>query len=330
VLNQEWETPKPELELIVIDDGSQDESLQILAGIRDSRLRVIAQENQGAHAAINRGLNEAKGDILAILNSDDEYHPQRLQKILAALQAASHVRPQDHLGLAASYIELIDAEGFTLGIKRGYLDQVPWNLGVPERSFRLGNDLNAALLVENYLGTSSNFVFTRTAYWAAGEFRPLRYMHDWDFALRLARLAPVSLLPEPLLRYRFHPQNTIRQDQAAMIFELCWILAVHLPVAAGPGQTYEAIFLDRLLYSIYTYECDRVLAVMLAQELHAHGARALALLEPRNPERLVYLEYIQNQLSKPEVVDANTITTSRFLLNRFRRMWNALKAQLPR
>ncbi len=100
----------------------------------------------------------------------------------------------------------------------------------PERSFRAGNDLAEALLTENYLGTSSNFVFSRGCYQEVGEFRPLRYMHDWDFALRLARVAPLCLLPEPLLRYRVHPQNTIRQDQPAMIFELCWILAVHYPV----------------------------------------------------------------------------------------------------
>jgi glycosyltransferase involved in cell wall biosynthesis len=350
VLNQEWETPTPELELIVVDDGSQDESLQVLAGIRDSRLRVISQENQGAHAAINRGLNEAKGDILAILNSDDEYHPQRLQKILAALEKAFPGRPQDFPGLAASYIELIDADGHTLGIKHGYLDQPPWNLEFPERSFRNGNDLNAALLAENYLGTTSNFVFTRAGCQAAadtvlpGEFQPLRYMHDWDFALRLTHNTPITLLPEPLLRYRFHQQNTIRQDQAAMVFELCWILAVHLPTAAGPKQTNESgylhsdalrphtqdRFLDRLLHSIYTYQCDRVLVVMLAHGLHADTNRALALLEPSNPERLVYLEYIQNQLSKPEIVDANAITTSRLLLNRFRRRWNILKARLPR
>ncbi len=271
MLNQEWaratpsatSTPEgmshasaeqPELELIVVDDGSQDDSLQILAGIDDSRLRVIAQENQGAHTAINRGLREASADTLAILNSDDEYHPQRLQKALAALQTVTGQRP----GLVASYIEIIDVEGKTTGIKHGFQDQVPWVLEKPERSFRAGNDLAEALLTENYLGTSSNFVFSRGCYQEVGEFLPLRYMHDWDFALRLARIAPLCLLPEPLLRYRVHPQNTIRQDQPAMIFELCWNLAVHLPGAAAGGQQTEANFLDRLLHSVHTYDCERV------------------------------------------------------------------------
>ncbi|MFC2055915.1 hypothetical protein ACFLV7_16710, partial [Chloroflexota bacterium] len=63
----------------------------------------------------------------------------------------------------------------------------------------------------------------------AGEFLPLRYAHDWDFALRMARVAQMVLLPEPLVNYRVHDENTIREDQPAMIFEICWILAVHLP-----------------------------------------------------------------------------------------------------
>lgn len=60
------------IELIVIDDGSRDDSLSRLARIKDSRLKVFSQENQGAHATINRGLHMAREHYLAILNSDDE------------------------------------------------------------------------------------------------------------------------------------------------------------------------------------------------------------------------------------------------------------------
>jgi len=338
VLEQEWAASnQPELELIVVDDGSTDESLEILGGIQDRRLQVIAQNNQGAHAAINRGLREARGDVLAILNSDDEYHPQRLQKALAELSSATDEVRTDkvrtHPGLVASYIELIDAENRSLGIKHGYLDQVPWNLERPERSFRAFADSTAgnlanALLTENYLGTSSNFVFTRAGYQAVGEFRPLRYMHDWDFALRAAGIAPISLLPEPLLRYRMHAQNTIRHDQAAMVFELCWILAVHIPVALG--NSTETEFLDRLLHSIYTYQCERVLSVMLAQGLQADDSKALALLKPDNFERAVYIKFIQQSLSKVAVVDANALTTRQFLISRARRRWETLKARFSR
>ncbi len=63
-----------------------------------------------------------------------------------------------------------------------------WNS--PERSFRAGTDLKAALLTENYWSTTSNFVYRREAYEQIGDYRPLRYTHDWDYALRLARSRP--------------------------------------------------------------------------------------------------------------------------------------------
>ncbi|NCT22276.1 cell wall biosynthesis glycosyltransferase, partial [bacterium] len=91
----------------------------------------------------------------------------------------------------------------------------PWLLEVPERSFRAGSDLHKALLTENYWSTTSNFVFPRRWFEAVGEFRPLRYAHDWDFALRMASVARMVLLPEVLMRYRVHAANTIREDRAA-------------------------------------------------------------------------------------------------------------------
>jgi glycosyltransferase involved in cell wall biosynthesis len=96
------------LELIVVDDGSQDDSLDILAGISDRRIRLYQQANQGAHAAINRSFHLASGDYLAVLNSDDAYHPQRLEKLVGLLQA------NPEISLAGSHIQLVDQAGRSL------------------------------------------------------------------------------------------------------------------------------------------------------------------------------------------------------------------------
>jgi glycosyltransferase involved in cell wall biosynthesis len=294
VLNQS----EPDLELIVVDDGSTDRSLSVLSGFSDSRLRVFSQTNQGAHAAINRGLREASGNYLAILNSDDAYHPNRLEKMVRLLKANPLV------GLAGSYIEIMDVQGKGSGVKHGYEDCPPWILDHAERSFRAGGDLRAALLTENYLATTSNYVFPRPWYERVGGFRPLRYTHDWDFALRMARVAQLALLPEPLVRYRVHPANTIRENQAAMIFEICWILAVHLPNHVSDPSFLNEIPLEdrigRLLHSIYTYRVDRVLNVMLIQRLHEDDEQALSLLKTDNPVRRKYLEFISDKLAEGE------------------------------
>lgn len=286
-----------DFELIVVDDGSTDNSLEVLSGFNDPRLRVLTQPNQGAHAAINRGLRAATGEYLAILNSDDLYHPLRLEKTLAVFKADRKV------GLVGSYIDIMDQDGKSLGIKHGYTDSSPWLLESPERSFRAGNDLRKALLTENYWSTTSNFVFPRRWFDVVGEFRPLRFTHDWDFALRTAKVARIVLLPEILIRYRIHATNTIRNNRATMIFEICWCLAVHLPQHLSDPAFVDlsvAPAVDGLLHSIYTFGLERVLSVMLLQRLAENQQLALDMLDPGNPVRANYLAFIQHELAKAQ------------------------------
>jgi glycosyltransferase involved in cell wall biosynthesis len=308
------------LELIVVDDGSKDESVEILKGFSDSRIRLLTQENQGAHAAINRGLEESHGKYLSILNSDDIYLPQRLEKLVDWMES------DPSLGLIASNIEVIDQNGKKLGVKEGYHNLEPWVLPFPKRSFRAGDDLRAALLTENFLATTSNYLFSRQVFEKIGPFRPLRYAHDWDFALRVAQISQLALYPEPLMRYRVHPTNTISENQAAMIFEICWILAVHLPQQIADDSWFGTLPLaqriDQLLYSIYTYNCDRVLNGMLLQELSRKMDSALSLLQSENAVRLRYLDYIINQLDNQDAIEQIREAQMTSLLRKF---WRKLK-----
>src|SRR5215472_5885931 len=81
-----------EWELIVVDDGSTDDTASRLAGV-DPRIRLLRQENQGVTAARNTGLVAVKGELVAFLDSDDEWLPHHLA--LAAAFFAAH--PGEHL-----------------------------------------------------------------------------------------------------------------------------------------------------------------------------------------------------------------------------------------
>lgn len=291
-----------DLELVIVDDGSVDDSLEVIQGYTDPRIRLFPQANQGAHSAINRGLHEARGDFLAILNSDDRYHPRRLEKLTGILQQDANC------GLVGSYVQLIDRQGGFLGIKHGYHDLEPWLLDRPELSFRAGNDLKTALLVENYWSTTSNFVFRRAWFDRVGCFIPLRYTHDWDFAIRMAHETEIFMLDEPLLYYRVHDKNTIRDNRAAMIFEICWILAVHLPVETRCpwfGDLWSSQRVEQLLHSIYTFGCDRVLNILLLQNLSQNPGLAADILNPDHPTRVALQKFIQEQLDLQRSVGKN-------------------------
>lgn len=80
-----------DLEAVVVVDGSTDETDDVLASVADPRLRVVRQENQGIVAALNRGLDLARGEFVARMDGDDLLPPERLERQVAFLRAHPHV-----------------------------------------------------------------------------------------------------------------------------------------------------------------------------------------------------------------------------------------------
>lgn len=75
-----------DFEIVVVNDGSTDDTREILKGIADSRLRVVTQENGGACVARNRGIKEARGRYIAFLDADDAWRPNHLEIVLKYIQ----------------------------------------------------------------------------------------------------------------------------------------------------------------------------------------------------------------------------------------------------
>ena len=186
-------------ELIVVDDGSTDNSATVARRLAETDRRILfwSQANRGAHAAINAGILRSSGEFVAILNSDDVYAPWRLETLLAALDAD---RAAD---LAASCISFLD--------EIRTIRREPWYdaaLKFMDRSA----DLAVALVNGNFLMTTSNYLARRRLFDQIGMFAPLRYAHDLDFALRLlAEGKSIRLVRKPLLHYRMHASNTIKE-----------------------------------------------------------------------------------------------------------------------
>jgi len=210
------------LELIVIDDGSKDNSLEILHSYKDPRMKVISQENQGAHIAINNGLKIATGEFLAILNSDDIFEKNRFEIMIHEMQE------NPRIGFACSYIRVIDSNGKDLGVKEGWRNMQSWLVPHPELSLAANDDFKGNLLMTNFTSTTSNFLFTRSLYEQIGGMRNLRFAHDWDFALRAAEVTECKMIEQPLMRYRIHGNNTISTNRKWMLFEIIWMWAANL------------------------------------------------------------------------------------------------------
>jgi glycosyltransferase involved in cell wall biosynthesis len=291
-----------DIELIVIDDGSKDDSPTLLAAINDPRMQVLFQENRGAHATINRGLKIARGKYLAILNSDDEYMPTRLEVAVAELE-----RNPDS-GFVSTWIELIDDEGRSLGVKRGWENMLPWPIPQPSGALKALNEFNLNLLASNFISTTSNIVMRSELFDEVGEFRNLRFVHDWDFCLRAVSTQNAMLIPKPLMKYRVHGTNTIRQDQTGMIFEVCWVLAANLPALRNRLVRSASVEQARdfgmwLTNSLWTFGNDRIFMMLslLATVDEGKGHDGLMkLLEIDNPVRLTYLKKIRERSAETQ------------------------------
>ncbi len=204
VLNQTCD----DFELIIVNDGSTDNTEAVIKGYEDSRIRYYYQENQDAFNTINRGLSLATGNYISILNSDDVYTTDRLEKLInvcdgeKAVCAFTHVIPIDDKGN-----EFTDPA----------LWWNVWHETNREHYFAC-RDMYASFLRGNLLVTTSNLFITSEAVKSIGIFSPLRYFHDYDFILRTIYRYPeqVAYLDDQrLLYYRIHGGNTL--SEAAII-----------------------------------------------------------------------------------------------------------------
>jgi glycosyltransferase involved in cell wall biosynthesis len=177
-----------DLEVIVVDEASTDDTPEVLARLGDPRVRVVRHETpHGVSTARNRGAAEARGEWVAFTDDDDLWAPDKLAHQVRAAQAAD--RDWSYAG--------------SVNITDGF--QIVHGQPPPPPA-----EVVAALPHYNAIpGGGSNVVVRREALLRAGPFDTrLRNTEDWEMWIRLAKAGPPAWVCGPLLAYRVHASNS--------------------------------------------------------------------------------------------------------------------------
>jgi glycosyltransferase involved in cell wall biosynthesis len=184
-----------DFELIIVDDGSTDNTAEIVRTIRDRRIRYISQDNRGVAAALNAGWRAAFGEFIGRLDSDDVWLPTLLQELVSTLDA------NVSLGLVYARAQWMDARGRVL----------PQILGAPLRF--PGETLKSLLYGDSVCPMA--VVFRRECVERAGGYdENLIGNEDWDLWIRMAEHCRFAYRDAILARYRTHSLNLTASGSA--------------------------------------------------------------------------------------------------------------------
>lgn len=251
-----------DLEVVVVDDGSSDATCEVVAAITDTRVRLVSQRNAGVAAARNTGIDNAKGEWIAFLDSDDIWLPGKLERQLELMSARA--------GCLAS-------QGSAYFVDD---DLRPLKL---RRCVPVADPLLAFLRFQNLPNAASSWIVKRELLAEIGGFDPnLAILEDWEFSLRLARYANPLCIDEPLTLYRVHPGNRSRdldlhiQPGFTVLDRL--FADPDLPAAIKQRE-------DEIYARFYTMLCGGALKVHRWWPCLLWGARALR----RDPHMITYI-----------------------------------------
>lgn len=181
-----------DLEVVTVDDGSTDGTAEIITSVQDPRVHLVSQSNSGLASARNRGAQEADSEVLAFLDADDEWLPDKLARQLPSVRRGVVV-----------YSDVTfwdEPTGRDIGTYKVF-DRWPKDLE------KFSGDLLEPLLAQNIVHPST-VVMTRADFEAAGRFdTTLRMVEDWDLWLRCAETMSFLRIEEPLARIRRRPDS---------------------------------------------------------------------------------------------------------------------------
>lgn len=180
-------------EIIVVDDGSSDGSQQILKSYGDQITLIENNPNIGTYPSLNKALSFAKGEYVAILNSDDYWDPKKLELQVDLMQKNSS------LVFCHTFGDFVDANGETI-------TGTPMGFEFP----RTPTGDCFSIFVANNTAIASSVLAKTDAVQSVGGFDgTFKNLGDWDLWLKLSEIGGVGFVDEKLTFYRIHGSNTI-------------------------------------------------------------------------------------------------------------------------
>jgi glycosyltransferase involved in cell wall biosynthesis len=198
-----------EIELIVVDDGSTDNTTSVIQTLQakyHGRICYVQQKNSGPNAARNNGIDKAQGDFIALLDADDEWLPEKLEKQVKFAIA----NPQ--FGIIGCGSRRVRGDGVILAENFGVIP--------PPR-----NELIHHLMVRNYrFGGSSGVFIRKECFKVVGLFdESLRGSEDRDMWLRIVRKYEVTNLKDILINIHYHQNNCSSNSDIMLKSKLLFI-----------------------------------------------------------------------------------------------------------
>ena len=178
------------IELIIVDDGSTDNTLSIIQSYADDRIRILSQEHGGANKARNYGIVNAKGDYIAFQDSDDEWCKNKL----------------------AIQVEFMQTKGYLACFSPYYLHEGERMYVVPgdyQTNKRYHNDLVSILKCHNVVGTPTLIFDKEVVSLLKGEVfdASLPRFQEYELLIRLVQMADIGYIEEPLVNAYRHEDN---------------------------------------------------------------------------------------------------------------------------
>jgi glycosyltransferase involved in cell wall biosynthesis len=256
------------LEVVVVDDGSTDQTAILVeeAAARDNRIRLFRTQNSGVAAARNLGISEARGKLIAPLDADDLWHPEKIARQVRVMQTSS-----PRVGLVYCWSIEIDDNDFII---------TPLSC-LGSESTPQGR-VTEELAKSNFLNSGSSPLIKRSCIDAVGGYDPTLRPHgaeDWKLYLALSEICEFAAVPEYLVGYRRWSGSLSRNvtgmaRSAQLVASWAFEKWPNLPEEVKRQSIYNLnVHLARLAFD------NNQFLVALKYHARAYGARPAALLE---------------------------------------------------